>query len=365
MNVRFITVLIAAGYLSFQPASSLQRLGESLILEHADTLKSRTGIREAIGNVRFLKGSAVILSDKAWYNSSNGKLMLTGSVNLIEPNRSLKADRVTYFEWTDDFDAEGNVDMTENDSVRIRCKRAQYLETEQKIDLFEDVVIDNLADNAQITGQRGHWFRQDNYGIVEINPVYRLPDNEGVSPDTLVIISERIKLDRISRSAHFTGDVKLSKGDLFAVTDSLFHRPSAETTLLTGAPVVWIRSDQISGGRMELYYEGRSLKRTIVTGNAVALSPSEEDETRRNRLAGDMMTITTPDDSTSHICVEGNAQGLYHLWDEDGNYSGVNLSAADVIEIDVIGNKTTRIVMEGGTQGTLYPPDMVPPEAAQ
>ena len=378
MTQRRIYGLIAFVIISVVTLSGItlaaEQPNEPIILDHADQMRNRGEVRELVGNVRLRHNQKVIRAGQALYNPITGKLTLIGKADpddptqiiepvlLIEPGRTVRTDRADYNEFSGDFEAVGHVDMTMGDSVRIRCQRAYYIERDSVIQLFDDVILDNHSDGARITGRRGRWEQKNDIAFIEGNPVYKRPDSQGDPPDTLVIKSRRLLFDRKDHSALFTGDVHLTKGDMLEATaDSLHHQPDSNFTFLSGSPVIWRDDDRISGGQVELYYEGDLLERMVVIEKAVALSVAHPDDPRRNRLAGDLMTMTLINDSTQVIRVNGHAYGHYHLWNEDDQYQGVNLSQADTIELTVVARETTVIILEGGTSGTFYPPDMVPP----
>ncbi|NQT35028.1 hypothetical protein HQ587_07555 [bacterium] len=333
---------------------------ERIELEHADTLRSRGNVRELIGHVQIRRGATLITSKKALYDAKAGRVVLTGDVLLDEPGQKIRAERMTYNELTGDFEASANVDMLHADSMRIRCDKANYVELTGTVDLFGDIIIDNLSDGARITGRHGRWNQIKDSGIIDWEPVYMLPDETGDPPDTLVITSDKLVFNRTSRVAVFTGDVDLMQVEIHAVADSLRHLPDSSITILSGNPVIWRGDDELTGKRIELHYEGRTLSKTFVQDDAVALSKPEENDSLRNYLSGITLTMTTIDDSTRVIVVKGDAKGEYHVWDSDTVYQGVNISAADVIELTLISDKVTSIVLSGRANGAFYPPDDLP-----
>jgi len=360
-----------------------------IVLDHADTLRSHGDVRHLIGNVRVHRGDKIMTADQALYDAVNGFIDLTGNVTLSEPGQSIKAQRINYFETTGNYEGQGEVDFTKADSIRIRCRKVRFIEETSTLNLYDNVIINNLSDGATITGELGRWLKNEEVAIIEGEPVYRLPqkskrktgrdvsidrktggdvyttdstggDASSTERDTLVIKSILITFHKIANTALFTGDVDLEIGDLLAVSDTLFHQPDSERTELSGAPMIWRGEDQMSGKHIDLYSEDNELKRIIVTGEAVILSEAHEDDERRNRLAGILLNINIINDNTQHVRVEGDAKGEYHIWDEKDEYKGVNLSAADAIEIIIENDQVQEIKLEGKTSGAFYPPGMEP-----
>ncbi|MDP8238150.1 MAG: LptA/OstA family protein [Candidatus Hatepunaea meridiana] len=355
-QIYFVVVLFVCPLM----AATYEGNAERIVLEHADTLRSSKGVRHLIGNVRIRKGETVIIADRAKYNPNSGQVNLTGKVVMQEPERRIDANRVSYNELSGDFEAVGDVDIVQGDSLRLRCRIARYYKENETVDLSGNVIIDILSDNSRITGDHGNWNQIDDSAIIDQNPVYKLPDEEGESPDTLAITSDILYFNRDKRTALFTGNVVLTRDDMRAVADSLRHLPDSSLTILSGKPVIWQNDDELTGDLIELQYAGRKLEKMFVIGSAQVLSKPRTDDARRNYVTGEKLELTTINDSTRIIYVEGNAQGEYHIWDENGNYRGVNISASDSIELTIVLDKTTSVILEGRAKGVFYPPEDVP-----
>lgn len=340
---------------------------QKINLEHADTLRSRGESRELIGSVRVSRGATVIESDRALYEPEQARIILMGNVRLTDPDRTLRAGRVRFLERTGDFEANDVQEMTAGDSVRIRCRNARYFDRTKTAELEDDVVIDLLSDGSRITGGFGRFRTSDSSGFIEERPIYRLPDkpdSSDVPPDTLVIVSDRLEFSRRDRSARFSGEVKLTKGEIIAAADTLFHQPDSGSSRLSGAPVIWRGREELAGDLILLEYAGRDLKKIIARGRATALTPSNEQDSRLNKLSGERLTLETTSDSSRVVTAEGDAEGWYFVWDAKEGYQGVNVAAADRIRLEVIGERTDKISLEGKTSGAFYPPGSEPSEIA-
>jgi len=334
---------------------------QKIILEHADTLRSRGDERELIGNVLAHRSSQTMSANHGVYNSSSGIITLMGDVELSDPEQSLKASYISYNENNGNYEAIGGVDYQRPDSVRIRCESAQFTEAWQRLDLYRNVVVENLNDGTRITGGYGNWNEETSIAYVESKPVYRRPQPKTNPPDTLTIWSGRLKYDRPQNNALFTRDVNLLIGEVEAVADTLFHEPDSNRTTLNGSPIIWRKADQLSGKQIILTFEKNELKTVWITGDALMLSEAHAGDDRTNRLNGREALITIVNDSSRHVHAEGDALAEYHVWDEKDVYQGVNLSAGDVIELMFQGKKAQQITLMGSVNGSFYPPRFAPP----
>lgn len=357
--IQRLTISLLAG--CFLGSWALGNPLDRIILHHADTLRSKNDVRMLIGNVNIQHGDTEISAEKGYYDLKEGVIDLIGNVKLKEPDRRISANRISFYESTGNFEAEGEVDFLRSDSIRIRCALVRYEKEVETIELFDDLVIDILSDGSTVLGKYGFWKREQDFAVIEGDVVYSLPDSTTHPPDTLVIKSQKLELDRLKNAALFSTDVDLTKSQLLAVADTLFYQPDSNLTILQGAPVIWRYDDQLSGNRIELHFSNRELNLIEVNGNSVALSKSTPESDMNNRLAGRDMTITLVNDSTRIVMVNGDAEGEYHVWNEDGTYQGVNLSAADSIKLIIVNNITTDIHLEGSVTGAFYPPEDAPP----
>lgn len=356
-----ISAVVGAALLLILAIRSNGVQSDKIVLEHADTLRSRGPVRELIGSVKVTRSGTTIRSERALYAPDAGRITLTGSVYLTDPDRSMRAHQVIYDEKSGDFNAEGNVDMTVRDSVRIQCRSARYTDINKTAELFDDVIIDIYGDTSRITGEYGQFRTNDSSGWVENSARYIRTDRGESGIDTLKITSDRLSFSRKDNSATFTGDVKLTRGDILAVSDSLFYEPNVNTTRLIGAPLIWRGSDQLTGDNVRLMYENKELRSIEVVGDGVALSPASDSDKRRNRLAGEKLNLTIINDSSRIVVASGDAEGWYFVYDSKKGYQGVNIAGAEMIQLDITGKKTTNIILEGQTSGAFYPPGQEPP----
>ncbi|MBC8466027.1 hypothetical protein H8D57_03280, partial [bacterium] len=212
---------------------------EKIILDHADTLRTKGFVRHMLGNVQLHKENQTLNADRVLYDVNYGMVNLSGHVVITEPDQVLTSRRITYYEQSGDYESAGNVEFLKADSVKINCNFANFSSMDSLLRLFGDVRIENLRNGAIIKGDNGIWNDQEKKAFITGNPAYLLPDDDSTSTDTLVIKSLTIEYFHRDNSALFIGDVDLQKGDLLAISDSLFHQPDSGQTSLTGAPVIW------------------------------------------------------------------------------------------------------------------------------
>lgn len=341
------------------PIGVLAQGREKIILEYADTLRSRGSVRELMGNVQVRSGEARLTADRALYDSQSGIVWLQGKVRYKEMNRKVNAHSIRFFEETGNFDAQGDVEIFIGDSLEVRCEIVHYTDSTRMLDMSRELQIIFLRDSSVIYGQWGYFNINDSSGTIGGNPVYRLPKKGKREP--LTIYSQLLSFSQPDNWAKFIGEVKLTRGDLFSVSDTLFYQPDSQRIFLSGAPLVWYKRDRMSGQIISLHYEGEDLKWVNVESEAVVLSPSLEDSLKIHRLAGSHLHFSVIDDSTRLIETWEDAEGQYFIWDGDGVYQGVNICRSDTITITIVNGEAKSIVIAGKATGEFYPPGFEPP----
>lgn len=354
------TLAVAAG--AGTGAGGLRDSESRIILEHADTLRSRGTARELVGHVRIRRGDAVITADRAVHYPGAGLVNLSGEVRLVEPGRTIRSRTLDYRETSGDFDAAGEVVMTSGDSIRITCPLAQFHNAEGRLELLGGVQVLDLRSGARVTGRTGRYMRDRRTAEVEGDPVYTAPDTSTSPPETLVVTSRRLVYHQPTGAATFTGQVKFHQGRLRGQADTLRYLPDSSLTVLSGNPYVWSDSDEMTGATMRFQRRQGRLERLEVEGEVRVFSAAKEDPLRRNTLIGKHLAVTAPDDTLRRVRVDGDARAYYHIWDEDGAYQGVNLAAADRIRLQLVGDRVREIVLDGRANGRFYPPHLVPAE---
>ncbi|MFN3821337.1 MAG: OstA-like protein, partial [bacterium] len=274
-------------------------------------------------------------------------------------NRKVNAQSIRFFEDTGNFDAHGNVEIFIGDSLEVRCETVHYTDSSKILEMSRDLRIIFLRDSSVIYGQWGYFNIRDSTGTIGGNPIYRLPNKKREEP--LTIYAQILSFSQPDNWAKFIGEVKLTRGDLFSVSDTLFYQPDSQRIFLSGAPLVWYKRDRMSGKTISLHYEGENLTWANVENEAVVLSPSVEDSLKIHRLAGSHLRFLVIDDSTRLIESWGDAEGQYFIWDGSGVYQGVNICRADTITITIVNGEARSIVIAGKAIGEFYPPGFEPP----
>lgn len=142
---------------------------------------------------------------------------------------------------------------------------------------------------------------------------------------------------------YFIGDndVRIYKKDMQAICDSLVYNKKDSIFTLHSFPFVWSDSSQIAGDTIDIIMKDNKVDKLIVTSGATIISST--DLIFFNQIRGRNLSAFFTDSKIYRMDVDGDAQIVYYLTDDDEAYSGVNTTEASYMSFLLKDNKITDI----------------------
>lgn len=285
----------------------------------------RTMIAEFLGDVTIEDDSVTIYADRIVYNRKNKNSFAYGNVYIIGKytNVILTADNVEYFPSQKYTIAFGNPILFDIDSTVNRSKIPL-----DSLDEFEEQIFKDTIE---------------------------------VFYDTLTIACDTMESIRGDGTEiyFFKKNVEINKGNTFARAPFAFYDKIGDSIVLNQNPIIWYEDTQLFSDSTVIYLKNRKLKMISAFGNAFAGTVSDSVYYNRiNQLLGNKIELIFEGDSLRFIVSYGDAKSLYFLIDEEGP-EGVSRSSADTIFIDVIDNKPKFIRWIKAVDGEYFPEKLV------
>ncbi len=220
----------------------------------------------------------------------------------------------------------GNVEFLDG-AMTLRCDRATSYESEHKIVLSGNIV---LTDNTfAIYGDSGVYFTDKQNGEINGNVRGRMLDN------SLFGKSRRAVIDK-------------AKSQIWLYDDA----------------IAWHQQQQISGDIILLHFtESGSSKKTNIdelqvhnnaffaSADTLSRSPVVYDQ-----FSGKKMIIRLKEGKKiAGITLTGQAESLYHLYNEKREPSGINYSSGDMIRMFFVDGILGSVKVTGNVEGKQYP----------
>ena len=148
-------------------------------------------------------------------------------------------------------------------------------------------------------------------------------------------------------------DVRLYKKDLQAKCDSLIYTMSDSTIRFKNEPVLWSGRNQLTADSINVVAAGGRMDSLIMFNSAFIISRDTIEFF--NQIKGKNMIGYFTDNELTKINVDGNAQTIYWIREEDGNLIGVDFSESSTMDIRLKDNELQTINYKSLPNEKMYP----------
>ncbi len=278
-----------------------------------------------------------VYTESGTYNQNTKEVWLNKNSTIYYNNKTLIGDKMYFNQITGFGTATGNVTL--NDPQERRYIKGGYGEIYEKID---SAMVTERAYAVKILENDSIYFSANRI------LAYQKIDSTNVKKSFL----------RAYRQARFFKSNIQSRSDSlsFNETDGVLH--------LAGSPIAWSGAKQVSGDKIEAYFdtENEYIDSLKVIGNAFAISKADslnlKDEF--NQVKGKLMTVYYKENQVNLANVIGNAQAVTYADDQNERTReteriGVALSTCGIIEALFEERRVQIISCNIGALTDIYP----------
>jgi len=287
------------------------------------------------GNARYQDENQDIAAEQISYIGATGTYATRGRSVVSDPPQILQADRIDYLEQEDDKGsgkASGNV---------------VWQDTSAQLTILSDSALYRKQDDylKAINGPRG---RPELITVADGDSLFLAADTLiGQRADTLPADSSRLLL-----AYH---DVRIFKSDLQALSDSLTYDTGDSLFVFFDDPVIWSDTSQFTADTILLRLRNEEIHRIYLRGNAFIMNIS--DGQFYNQIKGKYIEARFRENELYRMNVDGNAETIYYVKDDEGGYVGVNKTICSRMEVYFGANEVDRIKFIRQPDSSLTPMD--------
>ena len=329
---------------------------ERLKLVSADSLVSETVDHQDIwtlwGHVRLTQEEAFIECGWARWWEKEDRALLRDHVMIFDGKRTLKADQVDYRGQERIESASGHVSL-ESGQRLLTAEFIDYNQNQERAYAKEDVVITDLVEKVTLKGNRAEYDRQLDYSFVEGSP--QLIGVDSTSKEEIVVTGFKMEAWGKEQRVLVSDSVQIQKGDLNAICQNADYRSNADLLMMTGVPILYYQKQEMRGDTIHVQFDDFRFQGGTIQGNAEIVSL---DSLFKDVLKGERMTIVATDDTIRSVVVEDQASSVYHVFDEQERYQGMNSVTGDRIILTLSDGNIEKIYVEsnpGQCTGTYTP----------
>lgn len=340
------------------------------------------------GRLQSWKGADVLTSRQGTYHARTQRFTFIQEVRLVNPERTITADTLSYHpptqrvdfigptwirqEGTDVYCERGNYDPRTAEGWLTRAGRiiSKGLELTGDSLYFNGdtgdgmgwghVVITDTANHTVVKGEVGT-HRADGAGSMVTERAELLM---GAGPDTIFLHADTLFAHadtNESRVITARRNVRFFRADLQGVCDTMRYAQADGLVTLLGDPFLWHEQDQISGDTIRIRLKDGKVNELLVNGNA--FMAAQVDSIHFDQVASLVMNGHFQEGVLKRMVAEGNGRTLYHATEkQDGieTVTGVNRADCSVIVVDLDSGQVSTVSFLTQPSATLYPLSKVP-----
>lgn len=345
-------------------------------------------------NAQYKKEGRRASADRMQYDGIQQELLLSGNAFVEEPGKRAVAKRIRYLEREDVYYLEGNAYLNDNgqevisDTIVYDATQEVYTTTGRTRLVDSTQILE--ADLLDYDGVKGEGFAsgavywQDTSRKISIKSsraLYRkncefllasgtrplfITEMEGdslfMTADTLE--SSQICTDSLSgggEARHLKAyhDVRIFKSNLQGICDSMRYSTQDSLFVLFYDPLLWSDTSQFLADTISIQMANNQIDRIYLNQNAMLINSS--DKQFFNQVKGRHITAYFRDNDLYKMRVVGNAEAIYFIQDELGQYVGPNKVASSDMWLFFENHQITDIKLYNAPSGDLLPMQGVRP----
>ncbi len=294
---------------------------------YSDTLiyNTNTEIAYFVGPTVIRSDENIVYCENGWYDTKNDLSKLNQRPRISNMEQTIVADSLDYDNELFFGKAFGNIEI---------------------IDTVHNMII--KGNYGEFWDKQGKAFITDKvYAIT-----YDKKDSLFIHADTFWVYFDKERQAK-KMSAYY--GVRFYRTDLQGKCDSLDYRMSDSTIHLYRDPVLWSGKNQLTADSISIAVVNNKIDSLVMYNSAFIISNDTTDTF--NQIKGKNMVAYFIRNELSKINVDGNAQTVYYVREEDGYLVGINLAESSTMQIRVKDNQIQNISYQSSPEETMYPKD--------
>ena len=368
-------------------------LGPTLIHQEDKRIYCESGFYDMINEFATFSDQAQFSDEEGYaeadviqYDRKEGTVELQGNAYYEEKDRTVSGDYIFYHEREEWLSIKGDGMIVDSAKTMISndmyydVKRDSFAVMERSTFYNDDQIL--IADQVRFNNNTGDglaWGRVswtdtiNDFGIFCDSMIYADQNNAvkglGISDrplmwnlvdgdtmfikaDTLLMSEDIVEGDTVNLLEAFY-NVRIFKSDMQGMGDSLAYNEIDSVFTLFGDPVMWADTSQFSADTIDLVMRRKKLHKIRLNQNAFIIN--SPDELFFNQIKGRFIDAFFRDDNLYLMSVNGNAETIYYILDEEKAYVGVNKSSCSQIKIYFGNNQVERIISYKEIDSILHP----------
>lgn len=266
---------------------------------------------------------STIYTEEGWYNTQTDLSKLTDRPSISSAEQTISADSILYNNNTSFGKAFGMVEVVDTThQIIIRGKYGEMWDSKGKSFITDSALAITYDDH----------------------------DSLFIHADTMWMNFDKNR-DAKSMLAYY--NVRFYRNDMQGKCDSMAYKMSDSTIRLYTDPVIWSGKNQLTADSINLAVVNNQVDSLIMYNTAFIVSRDSTDT--YNQIRGKNMIGYFYENELVSIKVDGNAQTIYFIREDDGFLMGINLAESSSMIIRLENNDVKTISYQTKAEEIMYP----------
>ncbi len=311
-------------------------------------------------SVKLINEQYTIYADTLKYNTESKIADILGPSTIVSDSGYINTTHGWYNTATDDARLYRRSEIYSNDQTKVLIGDTIFYNRQTgEGEVFGDMYMEDFERKAILRGNYGFYNEKTEYGMATDSAYvieYSQKDSLYLHGDTL-----RLLTDSIYRDIRAYYNVRFYRDDLQGLCDSMSYVQKDSVLYLIGNPVIWNKGSQILGNIIEVYMNDSTVDRAIVKDYAFAIQ-DRKSEGQYNQVSGRQLTANFDNNELRYVLVEGNAESLYYLVEEDSTMIGLNKTQSAYLSMDILDDEIQKLKLWSSTTAVTTPLSQLKPE---
>ncbi len=318
-------------------------------------------------SVKLINEDYTIFADTLKYNTETKIADILGPSTIVSDSGFIHTSRGWYNTDTDDARLFDRSEIYSHDTTKVLIgDTILYNRTTGFGEVFGNMYMEDFVRKAILRGNYGTYNEKTEYGMAT-DSAYAVDYSQN---DSLFLHGDTLKMltDSIYKDVKAYYNVRFYREDIQGVCDSMNYVQKDSILYLVGHPVIWNKSNQILGNRIDVYLNDTTVDKAHVRDYALAIQ-DRQTVGQYNQISGRDLKAFFEENELRHVLVEGNAESLYYLVDTDSLQSeiiiGLNKTESAYLSMDFLNDELQKLKLWSATQAVTTPLSQLSDESAK
>ncbi len=306
-----------------------------------------------VDSVKLVNEDYTLYADSLRYNTDNKIANILGPSTIVSDSGYVYTTDGWYNTATDDSRLLNRSQVVSEDGSKILIGDTIYYNRATGIGrVYGNMFLQDTIRKAILRGNYGYYEEKTEYALATDSAYaidYSQNDSLFVHGDTLKMVT-----DSVGREMKAYGNVRFYRSDLQGICDTLQYVSQDSVIHLKKNPVIWSENNQVIGNEIDVYLNDSTIEKAHVRDYAFSIQERLEPD-QFNQLKGRDMTAFFKEGEVRHVLVEGDAESLYYLVDNDSTIIGLNKTESAFLSMDILNNQVEKLKLWSSTKAQTLP----------